>query len=473
MMFLGNDGNRKSRLVATLAFCGGMLFGASGALHAQVLMPADDPPPPVSQEDVRTALTEIIAPGDDSKPITNANLEIATEELDLLLKPLTLDQLKIEMSGWQDSLRKAVADLSAAEADLARLNAELEKDQPADAQPEGAETQLTPEQEALTEEIGGLRETRTHISDRFREVMDAYEDKGGPPEDTANYRAYIKDVGGVDLDMTNLHSAWLTLKVWAEAEDGGRRLARRIVTVLLWTIGGIFVGWFLSLIVNLGLRKTRLTSKLMRHFLRRWIARIGGLIGFLIGLSWIGTNMTPILAGLGAAGFILAFALQNTISNFASGMLILFLRPFDSGDEIEAAGVAGEVERVSLFSTHLSTAENRKVIVPNNKIWEDVIVNSTGADTRRLSLEIEVDASKHSLEEAESMLRKLMEEHPDVLDDPAPSLTLSAVSGDAYTFTCWPWVRTAERDRVRWDLVSRFGRELNVVKGATKPAPAS
>jgi small conductance mechanosensitive channel len=135
------------------------------------------------------------------------------------------------------------------------------------------------------------------------------------------------------------------------------------------------IGWIVGLAVTLALRRTELSSRLMRSFLRKWIVRIGTAIGFLVGLSWIGTNMTPILAGIGAAGFILAFALQNTISNFASGLLILFLRPFDAGDEIEAGGTSGKVEKVSLFSTHLHSAENRKIIVPNNKIWEDVITN--------------------------------------------------------------------------------------------------
>ncbi|MDS9469261.1 mechanosensitive ion channel [Paracoccus sp. MBLB3053] len=465
---------RPARLLRSLTVAMAVSL-AAGSVLAQPAGGADEPPP-VTTEDVRSALQEIVASADAAEEaVTTDDPEVDPVVLDRLLEPLTLSQLKTEMSAWQDLLQGAVNDLSEAEIELLRLNAEQEKaqgEEAADA-PAESEPELTPEQEELVKKISGLRERRTAISDRFRLVMDAYEDKGGDPADTQSYRAYVKDVGGVQLDTRDLNSAWLTLKEWAYAEDGGKRLARKVMTVLIATVVGIMVGWLLSLAVSTTLRKTGLSSQLMRHFLRRWIARLGGLIGFLVGLSWIGTNMTPILAGLGAAGFILAFALQNTISNFASGMLILFLRPFDAGDEIEAAGVSGEVEKVSLFSTHLSTAENRKVIVPNNKIWEDVIVNSTGADTRRLSLEIEVKASEHSLDEAESILRKVMEENPDVMKEPAPALTLSAMTGDAYTFTCWPWVQTAERNRVRWQLVSEIGRRLSVVKGATKPAEES
>jgi small conductance mechanosensitive channel len=291
------------------------------------------------------------------------------------------------MSSWSGLLREAVAELSVAELELFELNtaqaeaaeaaaAESETEgEAAEAEGDGAAAELTPEQEALVERISEIRDTRTAISDRFRLVMDAFEAKGGDPTETEEYRAYISDVGGVTVDTRNWRTALLTIREWVAAEDGGRRLARNLGTVVLATAIGFAAGWVVSLVVNFALRRTELSSKLMRRFLRIWIERLGALVGFLVGLSWIGTNMTPILAGLGAAGFILAFALQSTISNFASGMLILFLRPFDAGDDIEAGGTSGKVERVTLFSTHLTTPENRTVIVPNNKIWEDVITN--------------------------------------------------------------------------------------------------
>jgi small-conductance mechanosensitive channel len=155
------------------------------------------------------------------------------------------------------------------------------------------------------------------------------------------------------------------------------------------------------------------------------------------------------------------------------GALELILKPLTTaqlkvemgaGRDVLQAGVSGEVEKVSHFSTHLSTSENRKVIVPNNKIWEDVIVNSTGADTRRLALDVEVNAKEHSIEEAEMILRAAMVAHPDVLKDPEPGLDLTGVSADSYTFSCRPWVRTEQRDRLKWDLVSQFGRKPSVVK---------
>jgi small conductance mechanosensitive channel len=184
-------------------------------------------------------------------------------------------------------------------------------------------------------------------------------------------------------------------------------------------------------------------------------------------LSLVDVNVAPLLATLGAAGFILAFALQNSLSNFASGLLIIFQRPFDVGDSIEAAGITGRVREVSLFTTHLSTEENKQVIVPNNMIWDDVVVNATGAETRRLSIEFQVD-SEHSLTEVKHSLLDEMKANPDVLDKPAPEVKLIHVGSDGATFVCWPWVPTEKRDEVRWELVARIGEKLNLRRGATK-----
>ena len=109
-------------------------------------------------------------------------------------------------------------------------------------------------------------------------------------------------------------------------------------------------------------------------------------IGFIVGLAALEIDITPLLAAVGAAGFVVGFALQGTLSNFASGLLILAYRPFDVGDVIEAAGVSGSVDSVSLFSTHVRTFDNKLMIVPNNDIWGGTITNATASDTRRVDL---------------------------------------------------------------------------------------
>jgi len=437
---------------------------------------AEDDAPAVTPQEVQDALVEALSASgpEPESAITTTDPEIAPGALDIMLSPMTQGEIRNEISAWFEMFKTSVADLAEGEMELFELNAAEDKAR-AEAEekgvaPELAEGEISPAHEALIEANGELRAVRTGIADRLRVALDAFEGKGGDPAANDEIRNYITDVSGVEVDVTNAQTAMLTIKQWVFAEDGGRRWLEYIVTVLGATLVCWALGWLLGVFLSFGLRRTELTSKLLARFVRVWMARVGALVGLLMGLSWIGTNMTPILAALGAGGFILAFALQNTISNFASGLLILFQRPFDAGDEIEAAGVTGDVESVSLFSTHLSTAENRKVIVPNNMIWEDVIVNSTGAPTRRLQIEIEVSAEKHSLEDAERILSKIMAEHPDVLEDPAADLKLASMSDESYTFICWPWVETSKKDTVRWDLVSQFGHSLNVIKGVTEAA---
>ena len=123
---------------------------------------------------------------------------------------------------------------------------------------------------------------------------------------------------------------------------------------------------------------SRVTSHLLHDFIISSSGRIIVLIGVLLGLSALEVNLAPLLAVIGAAGFVVAFALQGTLSNFASGLLIMVNKPFDVGDEVEVGGgIKGRVTRVSIFSTYIETDDGFMKIVPNDNIWKSVIVNQT------------------------------------------------------------------------------------------------
>jgi small conductance mechanosensitive channel len=271
----------------------------------------------------------------------------------------------------------------------------------------------------------------------------------------------------MEVDLSDRETAIETLRGWVFSDHGGKRVARKVGVFALALVLALLAGRLVAAAVYAALKGSGRANELVRSFLRTWIRRIALLVGTLWGLSLVDVNVAPLLATLGAAGFILAFALQNSLSNFASGLLIIFQRPFDVGDSIEAAGITGKVKEVSLFTTHLSTEENKQVIVPNNMIWDDVVVNATGAETRRLSIEFQVD-SEHSITEVKHALLDEMKANPDVLDMPAPEVKLAHVGNDGATFVCWPWVPTEKRDEVRWDLVARIGEKLNLRRGATK-----
>ena len=217
---------------------------------------------------------------------------------------------------------------------------------------------------------------RTALVDRLKLVLDKWEAKGGDPK---AYRLYIASIGGIKIDVSDRAATMARISAWLTADEGGLRLARNLGDLL------------------------RLHHRVGRARLDRsddpasGDGRVAGrpriccaillspvpgaiivAIGVLLGLSALEVNLAPLLAIIGAAGFVVAFALQGTLSNFASGLLIMANKPFDVGDEVEVGGgIKGRVTRVSIFSTYIETDDGLIKIVPNDNIWKSVIVNQT------------------------------------------------------------------------------------------------
>ncbi len=203
-------------------------------------------------------------------------------------------------------------------------------------------------------------------------------------------------------------------------------------------------------------------SQLMRNMITNIVGNLVLAFGLLVALSQVGVSLGPLLAGLGVAGFILGFALQDTLANFAAGVMILFYRPFDVGDMVEAAGVQGKVSHMSLVSTTVLTIDNQTLIVPNGKIWGDVIRNVTAQTMRRVDMVFGISYSD-DIPHAESVLRSILDEHDKVLDDPAPNVKLHELADSSVNFIVRPWVKTDDYWEVYWDVTRevkmRFDRE--------------
>ena len=190
---------------------------------------------------------------------------------------------------------------------------------------------------------------------------------------------------------------------------------------------------------------------LARRIIVATASRVVVAIGLLVALSQIGVNVTALLAGLGIVGFILGFALQETLGNFAAGAMILFYHTFDVGDVIEAAGVSGRVDQMNLVSTTILTFDNQTLIVPNSRIWGNVIRNSTAMDRRRVDLSFPL-ALDVDVERAEALFDSICRTHPSVLDEPEPTIRVQEITGAGVLFIVRPWVRTADYWSTYWDL---------------------
>ncbi len=223
-------------------------------------------------------------------------------------------------------------------------------------------------------------------------------------------------------------------------------------------------------LVNKGLKSSKFRlSALLREMIVATARNFVVLLGILIALSQLGVSLGPLLAGLGVAGFIIGFALQDTLSNFASGMFILMYRPFDVGDFVEAGGVMGTVSHMSIVNTTFKTIDNKVLVVPNNMIWSSVITNVTAQQTRRTDLKFTVSYGD-DLDKVEQVLNSIVDSHDAVLDEPAPVIKLHELGDSGVMFVVRPWVKTENYWPTYWDL-TRTVKDRFDAEGITFPFP--
>jgi len=196
-----------------------------------------------------------------------------------------------------------------------------------------------------------------------------------------------------------------------------------------------------------------------------FVSTSGGLVmmvGILLALSQLGISIAPMLAGLGVAGFVIGFALQDTLGNFAAGAMILIYRPYDVNDFVEVTGASGLVNKMNLVSTTITTFDNQTLVVPNSKIWGDVIKNVTAQKVRRVDLEFGIGYGD-DIEKAERVLADVVSSHELVLKKPATNIKLHTLGDSSVNFVVRPWVKTSDYWDVYWDITRevklRFDRE--------------
>lgn len=188
------------------------------------------------------------------------------------------------------------------------------------------------------------------------------------------------------------------------------------------------------------------------------------LLTFIIiaALGSLGVQTASFIAIIGAAGLAVGFALQGSLANFASGVMLIVFRPFKVGDYVEAGGAAGSVEEVNIFNSVLKSPDNRKIIVPNSKITGDTITNFSANEIRRIDLVFGISYGD-DLKKAKQILEQICREDSRVLDDPAPTVAVSVLNDSSVDFVVRPWVKTGDYWAVYFDLVERvkltFDRE--------------
>ncbi len=325
---------------------------------------------------------------------------------------------------------------------------------------------LTQQRTQLSSQLTELTLNNSEISQKFDIVLNNLELKGG---DATSYRKYNAALTGVALEVTTASGMWQMFSGWLVAEQGGKRWAWNLVRFIVILLVSYFGASILANFVRRGASRVKGVSQLLVNFLSSFTKQVSMVVGFIIGLAALEIDITPLLAAVGAAGFVVAFALQGTLSNFASGLLILAYRPFDVGDVIEAASVSGSVDSVSLFSTHIRTFDNKLMIVPNNDIWGGTITNATASTTRRVDLVFGIGYAD-DINQAKRILTNIVENHPLVLKEPAVNIRVNELGDSSVNLICRPWTKTENYWSVYWDLMQAVKQEFDSA-GVSIPFP--
>ena len=208
----------------------------------------------------------------------------------------------------------------------------------------------------------------------------------------------------------------------------------------------LFIGKWLSGVLSRAVGKAMSRAK-ADQVLVKFVVNLShaALLAFVVlaALAQLGIQTTSLIAVLGAAGLAIGLALQASLSNFAAGVMLIIFRPFKVGDYIEAAGTAGTVEEIMIFSTKLKSPDNKQLYVPNGSIIAGTIVNYSAKDQRRVDLVFGCGYGD-DIKKAKALLEEIVTGNALVLDDPAPTIGVLELGDNSVNFAVRPWVKTGD-----------------------------
>lgn len=234
-------------------------------------------------------------------------------------------------------------------------------------------------------------------------------------------------------------------------------------TKTLLAIVIFIVGKFLARIISKLLGKAALTST-KDEMLQSFISSISYFLLLLIvviaSLSQLGINTSSLVALIGAAGLAIGLSLQNSLQNFAAGVMLLIFKPYRKGDLIETGGMMGVVEQMGILVLELRTGDNKTVLLPNGKVFSDSIVNYSNNPTRRVDFIFDI-SYESNLKEAKEILQRILNENTYVLKDKEPVVAVGALASSSVQLIARPWVQTSNYWVAYWDIMEQVKLEFD------------
>lgn len=323
--------------------------------------------------------------------------------------------------------------------------------------------------DAARETLLKTTEERNSLLERYSAVIDAWEQKGADAEAVAEYRTYVLALRAGQIQLANAETLLKAVLSWLVSADGGLQVLKNIGIVVVAIWGLMIAARIVRAFTSRRIDRVPNLSKLLQNFVVAVIYWLVLSFGLLVVLSLLGVDVTPLFALVGGASFIIGFAFQDTLGNFANGLMIMVNRPFDEGDFVDISGVTGTVKSVNIVATTVVTIDNQFIVIPNRQVWGNVIKNVTASETRRVDLTFGIgydDDIPHAI----SVMKEAVTAHPKVLDTPEPLIVVKELGDSSVNFLCAPWVKTVDYWTVYWDLMADVKQRFDAA-GISIPFP--
>jgi|TARA_R100000687_G_scaffold7370_3_gene6719 small conductance mechanosensitive channel len=233
-----------------------------------------------------------------------------------------------------------------------------------------------------------------------------------------------------------------------------------VMAILIYIVGKIVVGIIINVFGKV-MQRSKYDDMLV-DFIKAILNAILMLFVIIASLNELGVDTTSLVAILGAAGLAIGLSLQGSLQNFAAGVMLLVFRPFKAGDFVEAGGAAGVVKSISIFTTIMTSGDNKEIIVPNGQIYSGTITNYSAKETRRVDMVVGIGYDA-DLKRAKEVLKELAAADSRILQDPAPTIAVAELADSSVNFVVRPWVKAADFWAVKFDFTEavklRFDQE--------------
>jgi len=247
-----------------------------------------------------------------------------------------------------------------------------------------------------------------------------------------------------------MQAFWQMIEGWIEAALTHEWAWRVLVGLGIAIVGFWLAGWLARILDRLMRRFA--VEDILRNFLRNLAYAIALVIVFIAALDFAGVPTTSLLAVLGAAGLAIGLALKDSLSNIASGVMLIVLRPFHTGDNVQIAGLEGVVESVRIFQTRMVTTDNREIILPNSQITSAAIVNYTGRGERRVDIPLAM-AFGDDLGALRASLLSIAAANPKVKKLPEAEVLVTAIGESTVSVQLRVWVQARDHTSVQAELL--------------------